>query len=65
MSDPRVNRYRSGVKRPHQETIISHNDDGTLTVVVADMANARIQSHTFPGSRQTDSLQVDGDLNKE
>lgn len=68
MSDSRVNRYRSGAKRPYQETLVSHNDDGSLTVVVADMANARIQSHTFPGGRKTDRLQVDGvseDLAKE
>lgn len=65
MTDKRVNRYRSGAKRPHQEVITSQNDDGTLTVVVADMAQGFIKGHTFPGSRKTDSLQVDGEPDKE
>lgn len=65
MSDPRVNRYRSGVKKPHQETIVSHNDDGSLTVVVADMANARIQSYTFPGQEAKVDQGHEEDLAKE
>jgi len=54
MSDPRVNRYRSGAKRPHQEVITSQNDDGSTTVVVADMAQGKIQKHTFPGREPVD-----------
>jgi len=54
MTDPRVNRYRSGVKRPEREVITSENDDGSFTIVVADMAKARIQSHTFPGKEIKD-----------
>ena len=53
MGDPRVNKYRSS-KRPEQQVITSHNDDGSLTVVVADMAQGRIVSHNFPGHEPVD-----------
>ena len=54
MTDKRVNRYRSGAKRPHQEVITSQNDDGSMTVVVADMAQGFIKGHTFPGKEIKD-----------
>ena len=61
MTDPRVNRYRSGAKNPEREVITSQNDDGSLTVVVNDPANMRIVNHTFPGA---DEAQVEQGLTK-
>lgn len=52
MTDPRVNRYRSGAKRKEQEIIVSHNDDGSKTVVVFDGAKGTIKSHSFPGAEE-------------
>jgi hypothetical protein len=51
MGHPAVNRYRSGVKRPNQQVVTSHNTDGSFTVAVLDGVNMRLHKQTFPGAR--------------